>query len=72
MELRTCSQARPVANMAKLLAKGILPQVARPAAIPAMLASAIPMLKNRSGQTSANFLLMVEPDRSASSTTNSG
>ena len=72
MELRTCSQARPVANMAKEWMKGFFPQVARPAAMPVMLASAMPMLKNRSGQTSANFLLMVEPDRSASSTTTSG
>ena len=49
MELRTCSKARPVANMAKLLAKGFFPQAASPAATPIMLASAMPILKNRSG-----------------------
>lgn len=44
MELRTCSHARPAANMAKVLVKGFLPQAARPAATPVMLASAMPML----------------------------
>ena len=41
-ELRTCSKARPAANMAKELTNGILPVVASPAAIPTMLLSAIP------------------------------
>jgi hypothetical protein len=72
MELRTCSKARPAANMAKVLVNTFLPQVDRPAATVVMLASAMPMLKKRSGYLSANFLLMVEPDRSASSTTNWG
>ena len=49
MELRTCSKARPAANMAKLLAKAVLPQAASPAATPIMSASAMPMLKKRSG-----------------------
>ena len=49
MELRTCSKARPAANMAKVEAKGFLPQVARPAATPIMLASAMPMLRKRAG-----------------------
>ena len=40
MELRTCSHARPAANMAKVFVKGFLPQAARPV----MLASAMPML----------------------------
>ena len=42
MELRTCSKALPAANMAKVDAKGTLPVVASPAAIPIMLDSAIP------------------------------
>jgi len=33
MELRTCSHARPAANMAKVLVKGFLPQAARPKTI---------------------------------------
>ena len=41
-ELRTCSKARPAANIAKVLAKGTFPVVAIPAAIPIMLHSAIP------------------------------
>ena len=49
MELRTCSQARPALNMAKELANGFFPQAARPAAKPIMSASAMPMLKKRSG-----------------------
>ena len=49
MELRTCSKARPAANMAKLLAKAFLPAAARPAATDIMLPSAMPMLKKRWG-----------------------
>ena len=44
MELRTCSHARPAANMAKVLVNGFLPQAARPAVTPVMLASEMPML----------------------------
>ena len=49
MELRTCSQERPAANMAKVLVKGLKPQVDRPAATPCMLLSAMPMSKKRWG-----------------------
>ena len=38
MELRTCSKARPAANIAKELINGTFPQVESPAAIPAMFA----------------------------------
>jgi hypothetical protein len=37
--------------------KGILPLSARPAAMPAMFASAIPTVKKRSGNSLANFTL---------------
>ena len=42
IELRTCSNARPAANIAKVLANGTMPVVERPAAIPIILHSAIP------------------------------
>ena len=49
MELRTCSKARPAANMAKLDTKGAMPMAAAPAAAPIMSASAMPQSKCRSG-----------------------
>ncbi len=68
MELRTCSKARPAANMAKVLAKGIRPQVEAPAAATIMLASAMPQSKNRSGQAFLKVPVLVAPARSASKT----
>jgi len=72
MVLRTCSQARPLAKMPNVLAKGTLPLRASPAATPIMFASAMPMSKKRPGNFSAKSLVRVDFDRSASSTTISG
>src|SRR4030042_59404 len=72
MVWRICSQARPVAKMAKVLAKGILPPRARPAAVPIRSCSATPILKNRSRKARAKTWVWVDPDRSASKTTISG
>ena len=69
---RTTSRARPAMKMAKVEAKGTLPATARPAAVATMLISETPMLKKRRGYLSPNFLVRVEPLRSASSTTMSG
>ena len=69
MELRICSKARPAANMAKEDAKGTKPLAAKPAATHIMSASAMPQLKWRSGYALANMPVLVEPARSASSTT---
>ncbi len=69
MELRTCSHARPAANMAKELANTFLPVVAIPAAIDIILPSAIPILKNRSGYLSLKLADIVQQAKSASSTT---
>ena len=44
MELRMISYALPAANIAKLLANTVLPETARPAAMPIMFASAMPAL----------------------------
>ena len=44
MEVRICSPERMEANTAKVLQIGVMPQVARPAAVPIMLCSAMPML----------------------------
>ena len=58
MTLRTCSKARPAANMAKLDAKTVLPVAARPAATPIILPSAMPQSKKRSG----NFSIYLTKD----------
>ena len=42
MELRTCSNARPAANIANVEQKTFLPAAATPAAMPTMLDSAMP------------------------------
>ena len=49
MELRTCSKARPAANIANVEQKTFLPAAAMPAATPTMLPSAMPASKKRSG-----------------------
>lgn len=50
MELRTCSQERPAANMAKVLVKGLEAAGGTgPAATPCILLSAMPMSKKRWG-----------------------
>ena len=72
MELRTCSKARPAANMAKLLAKGTYPVVDSPAATHIMSLSAMPQSKWRSGNAFLKISVLVALARSASSTTTSG
>ena len=69
MEFLTCSKALPAANMAKELAKGIFPVVARPAATPIILPSAMPQSIWRSGNAFLNTPVFVAPARSASRTT---
>jgi hypothetical protein len=61
-----------VPKTAKVLAKGMSPTAASPAAVPIMSASATPALKNRSGNSLANQLDRVEELRSASRATMSG
>ena len=68
MELRTCSKARPAANMAKEEAKGTSPIAAAPAATAIMLPSAMPQLKWRSGKAFLKVPVLVAPARSASKT----
>ncbi len=63
------SKVRPMANTAKELAKTVFPVVASPAAQPIMFCSATPILKNLLGNFSANFAVIVDLERSASSTT---
>jgi hypothetical protein len=58
-----------VAKTAKVLAKAILPLTARPAAVDIMLASAMPISKNRSGIASWNRTDIVDLHRSASKAT---
>ena len=62
-------QALPAANIANVLANGIFPEAARPAATPIILASAIPQSKNRSGYAFLKIPVLVAAARSASSTT---
>src|SRR5919112_308743 len=59
-------------NAAKLAITGVLPEEARPPAIPTRLLSAIPMLKKRSGYFLPNHSVRVELETSASTTTTSG
>src|SRR3989338_723043 len=56
-------------KQAKLEIKGIFPEDARPAAIPAILASAMPTLKKRSGNAFAKESVFVDLERSPSKTT---
>ena len=56
-------------NIAKVEAKGIFPAVARPAATPNILFSAIPQSKNLSGNFFLNTTVFVASARSASRTT---
>ena len=69
MELRTCSKARPEANMAKEEAKGTRPVVDIPAATQIMLASAMPQSKCRWGKAFWKVWVLVALARSASRTT---
>src|SRR3954465_6012811 len=59
-------------KQAKLAMTGVLPQLARPPAMPTRLLSAMPMLKNRSGCFLPNHSVRVELETSASTTTTSG
>ena len=70
--MRSWSKPLQIKKEAKLEAKGTKPAAASPEATPTMFASLMPMSKKRSGNLSANFLLMVDFARSASSTTSSG
>ena len=72
MELRTISNARPAANMAKEDANTFLPVDAMPAATPIILASAMPQSMKRSGHAFLNMPVFVAAARSASSTIRSG
>src|SRR5678815_1198876 len=60
---------RPTRKQANEQANGILPVSASPAATPIMLDSAIPRLNARSGWVLANFAVIVDFERSASSVT---
>ena len=55
--------------MANAWTNGVKPYVDRPAAAPIILASAMPMLKKRSGYFCANMHDIVQLDTSASSAT---
>ena len=66
--MRICSNARPVANIAKEETNGVLPAAARPAPTEIKFCSAIPTLKKRSGQTFLNVSVLVDFDKSASNT----
>ena len=66
-----CSNPLPAANIAKVEANAIFPQVANPAAVPIKSASAIPTLKCLSGNFSWNKFVFVDFVRSASNTTTS-
>ena len=59
-------------NIAKELINGILPLVAKPAAIPAIFASAIPQSICLSGYAFLKIPVLVASARSASKTTNCG
>src|SRR5512132_496057 len=59
-------------NAAKLAIRLILPELARPPAIPTRLLSAIPMLKKRSGYFLPNHSVRVELLTSPSTTIRSG
>ena len=72
MELRTCSNARPAANIANEEANTFFPAAASPAEIPIILLSAMPQSKNRSGYAFLKPPVLVAAARSASSTTRSG
>src|ERR1051325_5753406 len=63
---------RPTTKQANEHTKRILPVSARPAPTPIMLDSAIPRLKARSGWVLANFTVIVDLERSASSVTMRG
>jgi len=69
---RSWSNPLHMRKHAKLEANGIFPVVARPEATPTRFASAIPTLKNLSGYAFAKSFVMVDFERSASSTTTLG
>ena len=69
--LRTCSKARPAANMANELANTVFPVEAIPAATDIILPSAIPQSKNRDGNAFLKIQVLVASARSASKTTKS-
>ena len=68
-EFLICSNALPAANIANVLANGIFPLVARPAAVPIISRSDIPISKNLSGHTFLNSIVFVALAKSASKTT---
>src|SRR6266568_2412788 len=69
MAFRIWSRHFPGTKAEYVLTYGTLPARARPAAIPTMLASAIPTLKKRSGNLSPKRLVLIETDVSAPITT---
>ena len=72
IDWRIWSYTRPVEKAAKVPVKGIFPPMVRPAAIPIILASAMPTWKKRVGFSSWNFSILSEPMRSAQSATTLG
>ena len=71
-QTRSCSKPLVMMKAEKLEANGIFPAIANPAATATMLASAMPQEKNRSGNSLAKYVVMVDLERSASHTTMSG
>ena len=69
--LRIWSTARPGRNIAYVLANTVLPDAASPADMVTRLPSAMPTLKNRSGNSFPNFAVFSESVVSAPSTTRS-
>jgi hypothetical protein len=69
--MRICSKPLFITNTLKLAINGIFPTMARPAPTPTMFASAMPQEMNRSGNSLAKYVVMVDFERSASTTTTS-
>src|SRR5437899_1529882 len=69
--MRICSKPLFMANTEKLATNGIFPAMASPAPTPIMLASAMPQEKKRSGNSFWKYTVMVDFERSASTTTTS-
>src|ERR1039458_10588941 len=67
--MRICSKPLFITNTLKLATNGIFPTMARPAPTPTMFASAMPQEKKRSGNSFSKYVVMVDFERSASTTT---
>src|ERR1017187_6721134 len=69
--MRICSKPLFITNTLKLATNGIFPTMAKPAPTPTMFDSAIPQEKKRPGNSLAKYVVMVDFERSASTTTTS-